>query len=743
MVKSNNIMALRMWRSVNSHLTGFNQYLHLIFGSSPPPPAQPCDIANATATTIFHLLELRQNLSDSSEDTSVPDDNNESAIWELARTLLRECPDISEVAQVLDEQGYSVLLRAVLVEDKDVLQLLITEGCSLNGSKCTLPLHLAAKIGNARLVQWLLDQGAQPHHTAGMCYPAPHIPTMHVPSRFHFLETDIYRCDSNHRTPLMYALEGDKVDVVRVLMDDSSSPASAFPPDFPRQPLHHASAHGALQSMQYLLEVSHGDINKEDKEGVAALLHAAPHGLPAIKILIESEANVHCTSYDQQNALHVVCQSVRHPGQLHPSIKYLLGTGMEHDVNKCDHQGNSPLHCLMLQINRLVTSFTPPGTDSEFSISQTDYDSQLLDAMQELLRYNADGNIVNDAGVTSVHRLLLLHDMLLCNDPVGLALESATPREHYKVDFNVLCQALSTLIQHGADMNVVTKPDGKSPLLLLLGMGLSMTAGRIAGCEAGLRTCLRVLLEGGAKPSLTPQHHSQVLSLLQLLGQRCLRLTNTQHQADFAQFYKHVLGLLLLHGLNPNHCTHKRNTLSSLAEGGSGNILLEVVKLIRVARQPSDLAMIHDWVLALLQGGADPDLEPYPSDPIICHSQSSIFLQPKGSQAVQHYMCELADFRPLLTSPQAQQLLLLFYNSMAHCALYECLNTAKFLARFDPHRAPSGSFLTLVTKLSTQPRSLAQIARVSIYKSLDRRITERVPALPLPTAIKQYLLNFD
>lgn len=292
-------------------------------------------------------------------------------------------------------------------------------------------------------------------------------------------------------------------------------------------------------------------------------------------------------------------------------------------------------------------------------------------------------------------------------------------------------------------VNATTKPDGKSPLQILLGMALSMNPSRIAGCESGLRTCLRVLLEGGAKPSHTRQHHSHILTLLQHLGQRCLRLTNTEHQSDLAQLMKHFLSLLLLHGLNPNHCTSKRMNLSSLADGGSGNILLEVVKLIRVARAPSDLAIIHDWVLVLLQGGADPDLEPYPSDPIICHSQSSIFLQPKGSQAVQHYMCELADFRPLLTSPEASKLLILFYHSMDHRALYECLNTAKFLARFDPHRAPSGSFLKLVMDLSSQPRSLSQIARVSIYKSLHRRVAQSVPQLPLPAALKKYLLSFE
>ena len=33
--------------------------------------------------------------------------------------------------------------------------------------------------------------------------------------RFHFLETDIYACDSNHKLPLMYAIQEDQVEIVR------------------------------------------------------------------------------------------------------------------------------------------------------------------------------------------------------------------------------------------------------------------------------------------------------------------------------------------------------------------------------------------------------------------------------------------------------------------------------------------------------------------------------------------------
>ncbi len=34
-------------------------------------------------------------------------------------------------------------------------------------------------------------------------------------NRFHFLETDIYKCDSNHKLPLLHAIQQDHVNIVR------------------------------------------------------------------------------------------------------------------------------------------------------------------------------------------------------------------------------------------------------------------------------------------------------------------------------------------------------------------------------------------------------------------------------------------------------------------------------------------------------------------------------------------------
>ena len=91
--------------------------------------------------------------------------------------------------------------------DYAFVSLLVEEGWDLNHGKCSLPLHLACKLGNVEMVGLLLRLGSSATVKSGMCHPMQHLPIQHVPSRFHFLETDIFHCDSNHEVPVTYALQ--------------------------------------------------------------------------------------------------------------------------------------------------------------------------------------------------------------------------------------------------------------------------------------------------------------------------------------------------------------------------------------------------------------------------------------------------------------------------------------------------------------------------------------------------------
>ena len=220
-----------------------------------------------------------------------------------------------------------MLLTAVINDDQDVLELLIREGVDLNQPHCTLPLHLAASLGNLPVVRTLLQAGANPGAEAGMCHPRPHRPIKHVPSRFHFLETDIYVCDSDHQLPLLYALEHDHIETARCLLEFGAESHNTNWP-YSRYPLHYACSRGAIQCVRYLVGIRPGEINTVDEEGMTPLLHAVRWGLELVKFLVESGANVHARTRKGQGALHLLYSSIQNPLELHATTKFLLGEKM-------------------------------------------------------------------------------------------------------------------------------------------------------------------------------------------------------------------------------------------------------------------------------------------------------------------------------------------------------------------------------------------------------------------------------
>ncbi|KAI0231100.1 hypothetical protein LSAT2_018527 [Lamellibrachia satsuma] len=714
----------RMWRAVNSRVAAVHQLVGFIFGASAPQPSQPSDDDVEHAISLFQLLRVREHGGDDYQNA-----------FTRAKVVLGKCDDLEALLQVTGDAGYNILQVAVMNGDLDFVELLVSEGCSVNRVKCSLPLHLACRLGNLHMVQYLLANGANATAEIGMCFPMAHMPTRHVPSRFHFLETDIYVCDSDHQLPVMYAIQGDHVDVVRCLMEGDGQAAIDMWP-YRRLPLHHACKHGAFECMRYLISLLPEDVNEADDEGMTPLLYAVQWGKKYVELLINSGASISAANRKHQNALHLLYMQLQDPMQLYETTRFLLATGLEQDVERVDINGNTALHVVVTQLNRKLASF--PNAERRGS-SQASFDKQVIDTMELLLRHNCSPNIVNTSEITSLHKVILMFHFVISNELGAVTFETLPVREMYQVDLEVLHCALEVLFRHGAQSDAVTGA-GRTALVMLLQSVLNMDNSLLACCIDDFVRCLTLLCDSGCHPSCNITTHMAIVTLLSQCGQKCLSQRTDEAKSVMSEFLKRTLAMLLRHGLNSNHCTmmRKRNI-----DGGSGNILIEVVKLAQFVRAPPDLLFIHDWVLTSLQWGANPDIEPYPSDSIICQSQSNIFLKPKATQPVTQYMYEIQDFRQIFDGGYCEKLLLLFYYSMDHDALFNCLSTAKYMARFDPDRSPSSNFIRMINNLSSQPRSLKQMTRVAIYKAIDRKLNIRVGELPLPKALQRYLVNVE
>ena len=509
--------------------------------------------------------------------------------------------------------------------------------------------------------------------------------------------------------------------------------------------------------MEYLAECRPGELNAVDTLGMTALHHVVKWGKNHVKYLVEAGASVHSESSKQQGALHLLYSGIVDPLELYETTKYLLGVGMEQDINKRDYLSESPLHAAVNLVNRKVETFNPcndkpqsvwasdnsgPGPSNAVtkvkSEDQSQFDEQTLKTIDLLLAFNCDPNIENSVGLTALQKFILTVDYLLNNDPGDTSLALLPDRKLFNLDFSLICQILESLLSHGSDPNRPT-PAGWTPTLVFLQSVLKLDASRFDDQGQGVLNCVQILCQNGAQSSLTRSSHINTVSILARLGWRCLALRDETQREQLSILFKDLLSVLVQYGLNSNH---KLSRKPKRGEKVCGNILIEVVKLAHYVRKPADLLFIHSWVLALLQWGANPDIEPYPSDPIICQSQSSIFLKPKGSQPVNQFMYQIQDINDILEGGYAEQLLMLFYNSMDHVALYQCLGTAKFLSRFDPNSAPTGKFLKVINNLNSHPRSLRQISRVAIYKAVNRKLTE-VHSLPLPSPLKNYLYNIE
>lgn len=119
-----------------------------------------------------------------------------------------------------------------------------------------------------------------------------------------------------------------------------------------------------------------------------------------------------------------------------------------------------------------------------------------------------------------------------------------------------------------------------------------------------------------SRSNLTPMH------VLVFTAGEYVTLNREGDKRSAFSFIRQLLTVLLQHGLDPNARFSQRTQ----------HILLALLDLVQNARLPSDLEHVQALTRALLVHGADPDVQISSAEPVICHSQSSVFLKKASSQ---------------------------------------------------------------------------------------------------------------
>lgn len=279
--------------------------------------------------------------------------------------------------------------------------------------------------------------------------------------------------------------------------------------------------------------------------------------------------------------------------------------------------------------------------------------------------------------------------------------------------------------------------------------------------------CIRILLQYNANPNCSYRSNLTPLHVLIFTVSENLTLNcETQKQNNF-DFIKNILLLLLQHGLDIQTYQH---------------ILQSIMDMVQNLRVSQDMLCIYELALTLIQYGANPNMVlngKATSGSAIVTNEIASFGDSIRTTNGQHnnssdsgnqgssgyrggtgsdgsfrthsryilfyYIILISKKEFLLTDPKQTfaRIIYLFYYSMSHESLYNCLKCLhNFYVAQVPNRSTE-SLIALISSLYRRPRSLKQICRQTVYRSLNNKLAQNINKLNLPGPLKEYVLNFE
>ena len=172
------------------------------------------------------------------------------------------------------------------------------------------------------------------------------------------------------------------------------------------------------------------------------------------------------------------------------------------------------------------------------------------------------------------------------------------------------------------------------------------------------------------------------------------------------------------------------------------HVLLALMDMVQNARNPVDLDYVYNLTITFLQYGADPNINFPSTEPIFVQSQSSVYIKKSSNQVLYYFLQLILRKEDFLNDPEQRfaRIIWIYYLAMDHKGLYSCLKILYSTTGL----VPTGHSLnTFIHDLYANPRSLKQSCRVAIYRSLGRRTAQNISKLPLPTVLKEYILNWE
>ncbi len=337
---------------------------------------------------------------------------------------------------------------------------LLFHSCRMS-EKVNPPLHLACKVGNVDIIQYLVEE-MEMDLTVGGYVTYPH-PATHKPFS-----------DMSARTPYQISVEEGHVNSACYLCK-----YIVYGIDRPIHPikestlLHQACYLGCAEHVQLLLDNGYlKHINDKDRMGHMPL-HIASLTAEAqcMQVLLQNGASVKSRA-DHRTCLHIMYWSKFRPENLVQSTQTLIEYGI--NVDAMDHNNNTALDYLAWELgqkwyqiskawvssHRVAEIYNYMYTKANYNkpvLSDDKFRAEIFKCIEMLLQAGASTLIRSlSRGVdhTIVHTLL---------QNTGWPLNSSLQKRPLEV-----YRALTLFFQHGADPNVIARNNNESALTMLL-----------------------------------------------------------------------------------------------------------------------------------------------------------------------------------------------------------------------------------------------------------------------------------
>ena len=438
-------------------------------------------------------------------------------------------------AEVEDELKPPALLACLMRADLDddgknegAAEMLIADGADpmARDAAGRTSLHIAAFKGANRALKHLL----------GIC------------------SAQVDERDASGWTPLMYAVDADNVDTVRILLDHGVEVTARDGRGW--NVLHLAASQGRCE----LIDEVHkkypaGEIDSQDTDGKSALMIAAENGhLESLELLRGYGADPGVLDNEGRTALHLAATS-SHTHVVHS----LLQAGADSSI--ADKTGNTALHLAAMkgQVDIVTDILRSPAAADLLNAKGGMWDRTPLayavekthsDTVRVLLQAGADPGITSENGNTAIHlaaaigQVDIMKDILRLHSNANLlnakggtsqatALTYAVDKSHVDIS--------RVLLRAGADPSIVDM-NGNSALhiaaargevnivkdILELSSGKNLLNARGGSWQGTPLACavdesqtdvVHLLLDAGADPTILTGKGSSALHLAAILGQ--------------------------------------------------------------------------------------------------------------------------------------------------------------------------------------------------------------------------------